>query len=104
MAEWSNAADLRPAILGCVSSNLTSRNYFFIFILIITFGILLIYQTNSILHFIHAYFHINSLPFDFFKCVKIVDLGMDVFLEAALILIYSFNKLLFMSLFYNSIS
>ncbi|MEN9655635.1 MAG: hypothetical protein RL311_543 [Bacteroidota bacterium] len=42
MAEWSNAADLRPAILGCVSSNLTSRNYFFIFILIITFGLLLI--------------------------------------------------------------
>jgi hypothetical protein len=22
-------------------------------------------------YIIHAYFHINSLPFDFFKCVKI---------------------------------
>ena len=86
-----NAASLKPTSFGFAGSNPASCK---IFILIITFGLLLIIQ--PILYY-YAYFHINSLPFDFFKCVKIVDLGMDVFLEAALTLIYSFNKLLFIS-------
>ena len=78
MAEWSKAVDLSPTISGCAGSNPASRKYF---ILIITFGLLLIFipKFNPIMYSNQAYFHINPPPVLVlsFKCTEI-DTIIDI--------------------------
>ena len=93
-----NATSLKPTSFGFAGSNPASCK---IFILITTFGLLLIYipTCNPIMYSNQAYFHINPPPVLVlsFKCTEIDDFGTDVFLDASLILIYSYNKLLSIS-------
>ena len=85
MVEWSNTTSLSLVISGCAGSNPAWRKKYFI--LIITFGLLLIFipKFNPIMYSNQAYFHINPPPVLVlsFKCTEI-----DTIIDIVIIVIF----------------